>query len=159
MDKYVANGAAPQDLNLGLAFHTKYFLNGTRKSPGRLPAGVVLPFSLEDPTTGEDQAVLARLSWHDQVPADVADSFAKALVEGNYDDREGAYYYFDPDEDLFWSFDTPAAITRKISRAFGERRIGSVFAWGLGEDAPLFRRHLLALNDALAGSAGHKDEL
>jgi GH18 family chitinase len=88
----------------------------------------------------------------------VAESFAKALDNGVYDDEQGGYYYWDAIEDLWWTFDTPDAIKRKFPLILGKRRLGGVFAWGLGEDAPLFN-HLEALNDGLEEMLKARNEL
>ena len=61
-------------------------------------------------------------------------------------------------EDLWWTFDTPEAIAKKIPLSVGEKKLGGVFAWGLGEDAPEWK-HLKALNDALTMLGSSKDEL
>ncbi len=159
LDAYVTNGAAPQTLNLGLAFYTKYFRT-EHKRCAELGSPLGCPtLLLEDPESGADLGRAGAFSWHDSVPENVAESFTRALDFGNYDDKYGAYYHFDEEEDLWWSFDTPDAIKRKISSVFGQRRIGGVFAWGLGEDAPVFE-HLAALNSAMVnGPAAQKDEL
>jgi GH18 family chitinase len=88
----------------------------------------------------------------------VAESLARAVDHGVYDDQQGGYYYWDAMEDLWWTFDTPDAIKRKFPLIMGKRRLGGVFAWGLGEDAPLFK-HFTALSDGLEEHMNGKDEL
>ncbi len=158
LDAYVDSGVAPQSLNLGLAFYTKYFRTEHQDcadSPSALGCPTLL---LEDPSTGTDLGRTGGFSWHDSVPMDVADSFTRALDRGTYDDQEGAYYFWDEEEDLWWTFDTPDAIDRKMSSVLSKTRVGGFFAWGLGEDAPMFE-HLRALNDAIGRQQVVKDEL
>lgn len=157
VDAYVAAGAAPQKLNLGFAFYAKYFR--TEHDACALASPVGCPtLLLEDPDTGADLGRSGAFSWHDPVPHHLADSFARALDHGAYDEEQGGYYYWDSAEDLWWTFDTPDAIRRKFPRILGKRRLGGVFAWGLGEDAPLFR-HLAALSDGLEKHLEGRDEL
>ncbi|KAK4136262.1 glycoside hydrolase family 18 protein [Trichocladium antarcticum] len=147
VDAYVSAGAAPQNLNLGFAFYAKYFRTEHDACALASPIGCPI-LQLEDPKTGADLGRSGSFSWHDPVPKDVAESFAKALDNGVYDDQQGGYYYWDAVEDLWWTFDTPDAIRRKFPLTLGKRRLGGVFAWALGEDAPLFN-HLDALNAGL----------
>ncbi|KAL2134304.1 hypothetical protein VTI74DRAFT_501 [Chaetomium olivicolor] len=157
VDAYVSAGAAPQRLNLGFAFYAKYFK--TEHDACALTSPVGCPtLLLEDPETGEDLGRSGAFSWHDEVPEEVAESFARALDHGVYDDEQGGFYYWDSLDDLWWTFDTPDAIKRKFSIILDKRRLGGVFAWGLGEDAPLFK-HLEALNEGLDERLDKKDEL
>ncbi|KAL1876192.1 hypothetical protein VTK73DRAFT_9630 [Phialemonium thermophilum] len=159
LDRYVANGAAPQNLNLGLAFYVKYALTkheSCREAASPVGCPTLL---LEDPKTGADMGRMGGFAWHDDVPDEVSESFNRALLHGSYDSDEGAYYYWDEEEDLWWTFDTAEAITRKVNRVFDTRReLGGVFAWGLGEDGPSFQ-HYKALTDVLAARMARRDEL
>ncbi|KAK3935452.1 endochitinase 1 [Diplogelasinospora grovesii] len=160
VDAYVANGAAPQRINLGFAFYSKYFRT-EHEACSRLASPLGCPtLLLEDPVTGADLGRSGGFSWHDPVPEDVAASFAKALDQGIYDEDRGGYYYWDEEEDIWWTFDTADAIGRKFPLVLEKRRLGGVFAWGLGEDAPMFE-HLTALNESLAQHKAktRKDEL
>ncbi len=103
---------------------------------------------MEDPETGDDLGRAGSFSWHDSVPDDLAPSFERVLAEGIYDEKQGGYYYWDAQENLWWTFDTPDAIKRKLPEAVAKRKLGGVFAWGLGEDAPLFE-HLDAVNEGI----------
>ncbi|KAK0611076.1 glycoside hydrolase superfamily [Immersiella caudata] len=157
VDAYINNGASPRDINLGFAFYTKYFKTdheacASAESPVGCPT-----LLLEDPETGADLGRAGGFSWHDSVPSDVAESFERALEKGTYDESQGGYYFWDEEEDIWWTFDTADAIKRKFRTLV--KGLGGVFAWGLGEDAPVFE-HLTALNEALAEYPnGKKDEL
>ena len=159
VDTYISNGAAPQRINLGFAFYTKYFRTDHEAcSKAMSPIGCPT-LLLEDPKTGADLGRAGGFSWHDSVPADIAESFTRALDQGTYDARGGGFYYLDNDEDIWWTFDTADAIRRKFPLIIEKRRLGGVFAWGLGEDAPVFE-HLSALNEGIAGYLeGRRDEL
>ncbi len=103
---------------------------------------------LEDPETGADLGRTGGFSWHDAVPEAEAASFARAQSDGIYDEDGGGYYYWDADEDLWWTYDTADAITNhKFPRVIEARRLGGVFAWGLGEDG-LEYRHFRAMGQA-----------
>lgn len=161
LNAYISRGAPANKLILGLGFYTKYFRTerddcANAKSP--IGCKTLL---LEDPKTGSDLGRTGGFSWHDPIPEDVASSFARALKLGRYDQEEGAYYYWDKQEALWWTFDDPNIVMRKVS-LLAEMKLAGVFAWGLGEDAPDFT-HLRALFSALwpqVESHGHiRDEL
>ncbi|KAL2814105.1 glycoside hydrolase superfamily [Aspergillus granulosus] len=148
IDAYLDNGVPPEKANLGFAFYVKWFRTdpaGTTDCATR-PLGCKTVL-MEDPNTGADLGQAGAFSWHDPVPDDLKPSFERALINGEYDTEGGGYYFWDGIENLFWSFDTDDAITRKVPLVVGNRGVGGVFAWGLGEDAPAFE-HLRALTRA-----------
>ncbi|KAI3319297.1 glycoside hydrolase family 18 protein [Xylariaceae sp. AK1471] len=156
VNAYMANGAPADKINLGFAFYTKYFRvkgKSCADNPIGCPTGL-----MEDPETGADLGKTGGFSWHDDIPEDVKGSFEKALSKGQYDEQGGGYWYWDEDQALWWTFDTPEAISKKFPLVIEEKRLGGVFAWGLGEDAPDFA-HLKALNDGVQLLAKKKDEL
>lgn len=150
LDAYFENGLAPEKANLGFAFYMKWFK--TSAEDGRQCAaqnGIGCKTSLlEDPVSGADLGQSGSFSWRDQVPSELADSFRKALLKGIYDSQDGGHFFWDEEENIFWTWDNPDAIHRKYALVVAKYDIGGVFAWGLGEDAPKFS-HLQALTDAL----------
>lgn len=126
IDKYVANGAGPEKLNLGFAFYAKFFrvlAEACGKNAVGCPTGL-----MEDPETGADLGKTGGFSWHDPVPDNVRDSLDEALTQGSYD--EDGYYYLDKKEGLWWTFDTPDAILKKFPVIVRSRRLGGVFEIG-----------------------------
>jgi GH18 family chitinase len=147
VDAYISRGAAATKLNLGLAFYAKWFKTEhcvDRNKPIGCPTEL-----LEDPETGADMGRAGSFSWHDSVPADVAESFSRSKSEGIYDDGDGSYYYWDPEENIWWTYDTPQSMLKKFSVIVKNKNLGGVFAWGLGEDAQQFE-HLKAISKGLA---------
>lgn len=160
VDAYVGAGVAPQKVNLGLAFYTKWFRtehDACAAGVGSAPIGCPT-LLLEDPGTGADLGRAGGFSWHDPVPEELAESYQRALDDGVYDEVGGGHYFWDGEEDLWWTFDTPGAIKRKFPAVVEARKLGGVFAWGLGEDAPLFE-HLSVVSKELARMKAVKDEL
>ncbi|KAH8906391.1 glycoside hydrolase [Coniochaeta sp. PMI_546] len=158
IDAYISAGAAPQRLNLGFAFYAKWFRtthDACSKKVSHLGCPTLL---LEDPKTGADMGRAGAFSWHDPVPPELRDSFRRALDDGTYDNKGGGYYYWDEQEDIFWTFETADSIARKFPILVDNKRLGGVFAWGLGEDAPLYE-HFKALTNAVAEHEGVRDEL
>jgi chitinase len=51
------------------------------------------------------------------------------------DEQAGGQYYFDATNRLFWTWDTPALISRKFDQIVRKYRLGGVMAWSLGEDS------------------------
>ncbi|KAK7987169.1 hypothetical protein PG988_002157 [Apiospora saccharicola] len=177
LDEYLNAGAPPAKLNLGFAFYVKFFRVPHHNSHDHCVSRSLLePFGskipgigcptggMEDPGTGIDLGRTGGFSYHDAVPDEVARSFKRALSEGVYDEWGGGYYFMDHDTELpdalFWTFDTPDAIARKFPHVVESNKLGGVFAWGLGEDAPEFT-HLKAVSDNVARiNAGRvRDEL
>ncbi|CAK7220619.1 hypothetical protein SBRCBS47491_004250 [Sporothrix bragantina] len=147
VDAYIAAGCDAQRINFGLAYYVKYYktehddcMERKRQTGSALGCRTLL---MEDPDTGADLGRAGGFSWHDDVPEEVQDSFARAQTEGTYDKEGGGYYYWDEDEDLWWSFDTAEAIVNeKFPRVLQARKLGGVFAWGLGEEGPKFEHFI-----------------
>ncbi|KAH6609058.1 glycoside hydrolase family 18 protein [Trichoderma cornu-damae] len=159
--RYIDRGAPSHKLNLGLGYYAKWFM--TEECDSQHPLGCRTQL-LEDPTNGADLGKTAAFSWHDEVPVELADSFARAQAQGRYDE-DGSYGHWDAEEKRWWSYDTPRTVEIKVPRLLGDLQLGGVFAWGLGEDAPQFM-HLKATVDGIRGLRGHqsavdstKDEL
>lgn len=152
LEAYMARGAPPEKMNLGLPFFVKWFL--TEECDPENPIGCPMPL-LEDPQTGADLGKSGAFSFHDEVPRDLKPSYNRALTEGTYDEVGGGYYYLDADEKRFWTFDTPAAIRPKFPALVEGMGLGGVFAWGLGEDAVEFA-HLRVVDEEVGRFGGHK---
>ncbi|KAI0011879.1 glycoside hydrolase family 18 protein [Xylariaceae sp. FL0662B] len=141
---YADSGAPRDTINLGFAFYAKYFR--TERGPCFETNPIGCPTGpMEDPETGADLGRAGGFSWHDAVPGEVRESFHKALEWGRYDEVGGGYWFWDAEEALWWTFDTPEAIFKKFPLVVQEEKLGGVFAWGVGEDAPDWV-HLKALN-------------
>ncbi|CAK7202210.1 hypothetical protein SEUCBS139899_004932 [Sporothrix eucalyptigena] len=152
VDAYMAAGCDAQRLNFGLAFYVKYFKTEHEDCLKRIQKGKTAlgcrTLLMEDPDTGGDLSRTGAFSWHDQVPHDVRESFTRAQSDGTYDEHEGGYCYWDEKEDLWWSFDTAETIVnKKMPLVLQSRKLGGVFAWGLGEDGPEFA-HFKAMSRA-----------
>lgn len=150
LNSYLNHGIALSKANLGFAFYIKWFKtdpgDGSRcLSQKGIGCKTML---LEDPVTGADLGRSGSFSWHDPVPPELAASFGKAMTRGSYDSHGGAQFFWDQEENIFWTWDTPDAIRRKFPLLVDGLELGGVFAWGLGEDAPDFK-HLQALMEAL----------
>lgn len=142
INAYLDAGLEPEKANLGLAFYVKWYKTDPSGDCGsHLPSCKTM--LMEDPETGGDLGQAGAFSWHDEVPSDLKESFGKALHKGVYDEIGGGHYYWDEKENIFWSWDTPAAISLKFPAIVEEKGLGGVFAWGLGEDAPKWE-HLKA---------------
>lgn len=147
INAYLDRGLPADKANLGLAYYTKWFKTADGVDCSKQPIGCKTAV-LEDPTTGADLGKGGGFSWHDTVPAEVLGSFVKATKYGTYDKKGGGYYYWDEKEEKFWTWETEDAIRKKLPAIVGEKKLGGVFAWGLGEDAPQFD-HLKATTRAL----------
>ncbi|KAF4992247.1 hypothetical protein FGRMN_7277 [Fusarium graminum] len=157
MQRYIDLGASPQHLNLGLGYYAKWFMT-QQCNPTEL---VGCPTQLlEDPKTGADLGKTGGFSWHDEVPSHVAASFNHARSDGKYA-FDGSYYYWDRDELRWWTFDTKKSIQTKFDRVVPKLEVGGVFAWGIGEDAPVFEHFRATTYEVskIRAAVGPKDEL
>lgn len=149
INAYTERGVPKEKANLGFAFYVKWYKTATseqgRSACKANPVGCPTVL-LEDPITGGDLGGAGAFSWHDEVPGDMKLSWEKAQKGAKYDEVGGGNYYWDEDEDLWWSWDTPEAIAKKFPLIVEEKGLGGVFAWGLGEDAPAFE-HLQAATE------------
>ncbi|OJJ84300.1 uncharacterized protein ASPGLDRAFT_47153 [Aspergillus glaucus CBS 516.65] len=78
----------------------------------------------------------------------IIDSWRRADKNGQLDEKAGGQYYFDDEENLFWTWDTPDMIKRKFKDVVDEEKIGGVMAWSLGEDTLDFA-HVKAMQDGV----------
>ncbi|PVI02757.1 glycoside hydrolase family 18 protein [Periconia macrospinosa] len=164
IDTYLQRGLPSEKANLGFAFYTKWYKTDPDAKAECRARPVGCPTALmEDPTTGGDLGRAGAFSWHDPVPTELSGSWTKALANGVYDSQGGGHYYWDEEEDLYWSWDTEAAILKKFPDIVVEKDLGGAFAWGLGEDAPQFA-HLKAATEGIltwttgTGGASHHRE-
>lgn len=160
LNAYISRGAPPEKLNLGLGFYVKWFKTDAAEEDcaGRAsPVGCKTQL-LEDPTSGADLGRAGGFSWHDQTPGELEGSFGRAQKEIQYDEEQGASYYWDAQEQLWWTFDVGSNrdIERKIRTLRSEMDLAGVFAWGLGEDGTSFERLARVLE---AIKEGGDDEL
>ncbi|KAI4923127.1 uncharacterized protein J4E92_007880 [Alternaria infectoria] len=154
IDAYLDAGVPPEKANLGLAFYIKWYKTAANSTCSANPIGCATEL-MEDPTTGADLGKAGAFSWHDAVPEELSASYERAMENGVYDEVGGGQYYWDADENLFWTWDTPEAIKRKMQIIMKDKGLGGVFAWGLGEDAPKFE-HLKASNEAVVALEGNE---
>ncbi|KAF4963544.1 hypothetical protein FSARC_8449 [Fusarium sarcochroum] len=66
---------------------------------------------------------------------DISSSFHKALKNGYTDRKNGGQWYWDLETRVFWSWDTPELILKKISFLADTRGVTSVMAWALALDS------------------------
>ncbi|KAF2757946.1 glycoside hydrolase [Pseudovirgaria hyperparasitica] len=148
IDEYISRGLDPGKIYLGFAFYVKWFRVDPASGCTAHNAIGCSTVLMEDPNTGADLGKAGALVWVQQVPSNLKASFEKAMSGVQYDDIGGGSYYFDADENIFWSWDTPDAIRKKFAPIVQKRALRGVFAWGLGEDANKFE-HLKALNEGV----------
>ncbi len=156
INAYLEGGVPPEKANLGFAFYVKWFKTDPHADCDKQPVGCRTTL-MEDPVTGADLGQSGGFSWHDHVPPEVSTSFKKALANGQYDSEGGGHYFWDSDENVWWTWDDPQAIMKKFPAIIEKKNLGGVFAWGLGEDATNwtrlralsvgYRRWSLALED------------
>ncbi|KAI4607256.1 hypothetical protein J4E83_009712 [Alternaria metachromatica] len=154
IDAYLDAGVPPEKANLGLAYYIKWYKTAANSTCSVNPIGCATEL-MEDPVTGADLGKAGAFSWHDAVPGEVSASYERAMENGVYDEVGGGQYYWDAEENLFWTWDTPEAIKRKMQIIMKDKGLGGVFAWGLGEDAPKFE-HLKASNEAVVALEGNE---
>ncbi|KAF3764208.1 response to light stimulus [Cryphonectria parasitica EP155] len=161
LQAYISRGAPPAKLNLGLPFYVKWYKTDPEDcSKAETPIGCKT-LLLEDPETGADLGRAGAFSWHDTTPGDLEASFQRALADTQYDAAEGASYYWDSQDNLWWSFDkgSNGDIEKKVATILGEMDLAGVFAWGLGEDGTSYER-LARLLKAINENEKHmRDEL
>ena len=148
INAYLENGVPAEKMNLGFAFYVKWFRTNANGGCDKNPLGCQTVL-MEDPLDGNDLGQAGAFSWHDEVPSNLKNSFGKALKDSHYDEDYGGTYYWDSEENIWWSWDSESDIKWKIPTIKEQKGLGGVFAWGLGEDAPFFS-HLKALNSGLS---------
>ena len=145
---YEERGVLPEKMSLGFAFYIKWYKTDPHGGCDIDPIGCKTTV-MEDPVTGADLGQAGAFSWHDAVPQQLSASYEKAMAHGKYDDEHGGHYYWDSEENIWWSWDPPDNIARKFPAIIEKKGLGGAFAWGLGEDANDFL-HLEALNSEMS---------
>ncbi|KFZ11711.1 hypothetical protein V502_07444 [Pseudogymnoascus sp. VKM F-4520 (FW-2644)] len=143
IETYLTNGIPPHKALLGFAFYIKWF----KVVPGQCCKDSAIGLKtvlMEDPITGADLGQSGAFAWCDEVPVSLVPSFNRAMEQGRYDDQHKGHYFLDETENIFWSWDTPQALRKKFPAIMQRMKLGGVFAWGLGEDAPEWK-HLKSL--------------
>ncbi|KAL3470945.1 glycoside hydrolase superfamily [Aspergillus californicus] len=80
---------------------------------------------------------------------DVMSSWRQALKEGKTDEKLGGQYFLDAENNLFWTWDTPALMARKFKEIVDAKTLGGVMAWSLGEDTFDYS-HLKAMQEKVS---------
>ena len=137
VNAYKDRGLPFEKMNLGFAFYIKWYKTDPDGGCDTDPIGC-RTMLMEDPETGADLGRAGAFSWHEPVPKEVSKSYERAMTYGKYDHTYGGHYYWDPEENLWWSWETPYAITEKFPKIMEAKGLGGTFAWGLGEDADAF---------------------
>jgi GH18 family chitinase len=143
ISEYLGNGVPPEKANLGFAFYVRWFKTDPHGGCDQDPIGCKTVL-MEDPSTGADLGKAGAFAWHDTVPPELSASFKRALADGKYDEKGGGHFFWDEQENIFWTWDTPEAIAKKFPAIVKEKGLSGVFAWALGEDGNDFT-HLKAL--------------
>jgi len=159
VNNYLERGIPSEKLHLGFAFYVKWFQTSPRGRCSLDPVGCETVL-MEDPVTGADLGRSGAFAWNDKVPTELSASFHRALISGQYDSTNGGHYFWDSDENIWWTWDTPEAIARKFPAIVEKKRLGGVFAWGLGEDSASWT-HLKALTAEIqrkSSGSRHHDE-
>lgn len=134
VEAYLENGVLSEKANLGFAFYVKWFKTDPNGDCSESNAVGCKTMLMEDPVTGGDLSQAGAFAWSDNVPSELENSFRQALANSKYDEVQGGQYYWDSEENIWWSWDTPAGITKKFPLIVQKKGLGGVFAWGLGED-------------------------
>jgi GH18 family chitinase len=148
VNAYLERGLAPEKATLGFAFYVRWYKTDPNGNCTQNPVGCKTML-MEDPSSGSDLGRAGAFAWSDDVPQELSLSFHRAMEHGQYDAQEGGHYYWDSEEDTFWSWDTPDSISLKFPAIVEKLGLAGVFAWGLGEDSKDWS-HLAALNEGYA---------
>lgn len=157
INAYEERGVPAEKINLGFAFYIKWYKTDLHGGCDTNPVGCKTAL-MEDPLTGADLGQAGAFSWHDPVPVEVSASYKRAMTHGKYDSEGGGHYYWDLEENLWWSWDTPDVITKKFPAIMERKNLGGAFAWGLGEDADDFTHFKKLTSEVKKYAARHQDE-
>ena len=143
IDAYLERGVPPEKMNLGFAFYLRWFKTDPNGVCDQKPLGAKT-LLMEDPDTGDDLGQAGAFSWHEPVPETLEGSYDRAMTKGWFDREEGGQCYWDAKENIWWTWDSPEAISEKFPAIMEKKELGGAFAWQLGGDADSFV-HLKAL--------------
>lgn len=130
IDIYLERGFAPKKLNLGFAFYAKFFTTAEGvQCDGPIGCKTAVLEAPDGSDTGISGAVtFEKASFNDP-------EFVSVLGKGKVDEQNGGAWYWDPETNKFWTWDTPELVARKFEEIVKEKGLGGVFAWSLAQDS------------------------
>ncbi len=144
VETYLARGLPAAQMNLGFAFYAKWFTTregATCDAPTGCPTAV-----LEDPN-GADTGLSGAVTFEAENFA-AGGAFLAAMTSGRADPDQGGQWYWDAAAKVYWTWDTPEFIARKVADVVKAKGLGGVMGWSLAQDSHDWS-HLLALQSAL----------
>ncbi|CAH0023928.1 unnamed protein product, partial [Clonostachys rhizophaga] len=113
----IDRGAPLGKLNIDLPYYQRWYRTAAA-CDAAYPLGCPVPL-MEDRETGAGLGMTGGFRWHDETPAELAESYHRALTHGfTYED--GSCGYWGPDELLWWSLDRLESIRRNLVEVVGK---------------------------------------
>ncbi|OAR02841.1 hypothetical protein LLEC1_07421 [Akanthomyces lecanii] len=131
IETYLARGVPAGKLNLGFGFFAKWFTTkdgATCDEPTGCPTAV-----LENPD-GSDPGLSGSVTFETENYSK-GGAFLNAITNGKPDPVKGGQWYWDAAAKVYWTWDTPEFIARKVAEIVKAKKLGGVAGWSLGEDS------------------------
>ena len=135
INAYLDAGIPPEKLKLGFELYAKFFKTQHESCDGKSKSLGCPTVELENPVTGVDtnqSSVVPFFGWPEGVPPpvnfpNITTNFEKAMNNTVQDPEAGAAYYWDSDENLWWTYDTPEFIKFKFFDIVEKKKLGGDF--------------------------------
>ncbi|KAK2765403.1 hypothetical protein FQN54_008249 [Arachnomyces sp. PD_36] len=101
--------------------------------------------------TAEHCGLTCLPSYGDCPGPTISSSWLSALADSKTDTQGGGQYFWDADANIFWTWDTPELMREKFENIVGDKGLGGVMAWSLGEDSESWR-HIGAMREGVKNS-------
>jgi chitinase len=148
VQNYLDIGAPADKINLGFPFYAKWFKTASDCSSQPLGCPTMPLEDAQGADTGNSGSMTFEANPVDTPPAGVAESWTRAQAGGKLDEQAGGEYFFDAQENIFWTWDTEDIIEQKFTDIIDPLKVGGAMAWSLGEDTDGWK-HIAAISNQL----------
>lgn len=142
VETYLSRGMPAEKMNLGFAFYAKWFTTKDGETCDK-PTGCETTV-LEDPNGG-DTGKSGAITFETE---NYGGAFANAMKNGKADATKGGQWYWDSSAKVYWTWDTPEFIARKMTDIVKAKKLGGIMGWSLAQDSHDWS-HLRALQQGL----------
>lgn len=129
INTYMQRGLSPEKINLGFAFYAKWF---STQAGYKCTTPTGCPTALLENANGSDPLVSGAVTFE---ASTYAGKLEHAVANGIADEEQGGQWWWDADEEVYWTWDTADLIARKFSEIVVPKKLGGVFAWSLAQDS------------------------
>ncbi|KAJ6779939.1 hypothetical protein PWT90_05360 [Aphanocladium album] len=129
VETYLSRGMPAAKMNLGFAFYAKWF---TTKDGATCDQATGCPTAVLEDANGGDTGKSGAVTFEKE---NYSGAFLNAMNNGKADNEKGGQWYWDASAKVYWTWDTPEFIAKKMTDIVKAKGLGGVMAWSLAQDS------------------------